>query len=87
MPLGVGRERGSIAVFREKGVQLGNYLCPLTDGRGYALDRTRPHITDREYAGQVGFERPVDVCAGAHKALHRASHPTETASRYSDPRR
>ena len=84
MSPGAGGKPGSVAEFREKGVQLGNYLCAVADGSGYALDR---HITDREYAGQVGFERPVDVCAGAHKALHRASHPTETASRYSDPRR
>src|SRR6516225_1301181 len=66
---GVGGERGSVAEFREKGVQLGNYLRALSDSSGNALDRTRAHITDREYARQVGFERPLDVCAGAHEAL------------------
>jgi hypothetical protein len=66
---GVGGEPGSVAEFREEGVQLGNYLCALADGSGNALDRARAHITDREYAAQVGFERPLDVCAGAHKAL------------------
>src|SRR6516225_9366269 len=52
-----------------KGVQLGNYLCALSDGSGNALDRTRAHITHREYARQVGFERSVDVSAGAHEPL------------------
>jgi hypothetical protein len=60
----VGGERGSVAEFRKKGVQCGDDLCALSDGRGNALDRTRAHIADREYARQVGFERPVDVCAG-----------------------
>jgi hypothetical protein len=50
-------------------VQLGNYLCAFSDGSGNALNRTRTHITDREYTGQVGFEGPVGVCAGPHKAL------------------
>ena len=49
MSPGVGGKPGSVAEFREKGVQLGNYLCPLTDGRGYALDRNQParRIRDR----------------------------------------
>src|SRR6516162_4459440 len=42
---------------------------PLSDGSGNALDRTRAHITDREYAWQVSFERPLDVCAGTHETL------------------
>ena len=61
MSPGVGGERVSVAEFREKGVQLGDYLCALADGSGNALDRTRAYITDCEYAGQVGFERPADV--------------------------
>jgi hypothetical protein len=69
VPPGVGGDLGSVGEFREKGVQLSNYLRALADGSGNALDRTRAHVTDREYARQVGFERPVDVCAGAHKAL------------------
>ena len=69
MSPGVCGQRGAVAAFREKGVQFGNYLCALADGSGYALDRTRAYITDCEYTGQVGFERPVDVCAGAHKAF------------------
>jgi hypothetical protein len=31
--------------------------------------RSRAHVTDREYTGQAGFERPEDVGAGAHKPL------------------
>jgi hypothetical protein len=66
---GVGGEHGAVAAFREKAVQCRYDLCALSDGRRNALDRTRAHITDRVYAGQVGFERLVDVCAGAHKAF------------------
>jgi hypothetical protein len=72
---GVGGECGSVAAFREKGVQCGYDLCALSDGRGNALDRTRAHIADREYARQVGFERPVDVCAGTHEPLVIEHHP------------
>jgi len=52
-----------------KGVECCYYLCALSDGSGNALDRTRAHIADREDARQVGFERPVHVRAGPHKAL------------------
>jgi hypothetical protein len=65
----VGGERGSVAAFREKGVQSCYDLCALSDGSGNAVDRTRAHIADRVYARQVGFERLVDVCAGTHKAF------------------
>jgi hypothetical protein len=50
-------------------VQRGYYLCALSDGSGNALDRTRAHITDREYTRQVRFERPVHVWARADEAL------------------
>jgi len=56
---GVGGERGSVTEFREKGVQLGNYLCALADGSGNALDRARAHVTDREYAGQVAMNASI----------------------------
>jgi hypothetical protein len=62
---GVGGELGFIAGFGEKGVQRGYHLCALPDRRRNALDRSRAHVADREYAGQAGFARDVTAQAGA----------------------
>src|ERR1700738_2079853 len=66
---GVGGGCDLVAGFREKGVQRRYNLCALSDGSGNALDGPGAHVTDREYTRQVGFERPLHVCARAHEAL------------------
>src|SRR5258707_14939397 len=35
----------------------GHHLGAFADGGGNALDRSRSHVADREYAGQAGLER------------------------------
>ena len=52
---GVGGKCGFIAGFREKSVQRGDHLCALSDRRRNALNRSRAHVADREYAGDAGF--------------------------------
>ena len=71
---GVGGERGFVAGFGEKGVQRGYHLCALPDRRRNALDRSRAHVADREYAGQAGFERSAGVRVGAYEALGVERH-------------
>ena len=59
-------------------MQRGNDLRALTNGRGYALDRTCSDIPDGEYAASAGLERAsirIDVCTGHHKTPRVEENP------------
>ena len=60
--------RRLVAGFREERVKRRHHLRAFANGSGNSLDRSRAHVADREYSGQGGFERPLNVRARADKA-------------------
>ncbi len=53
-------------------VQRSDHLSALADCGRHPLDRTRADIADRKDTRQAGFERALDVAAGANKTGCRA---------------